>query len=111
MVIVGWDSSEAFGKATNEGNSYSVSINADNVEEVTRLYNELSKGGKVKMPLEKTFWGACFGMFIDKFGIHWMVNCELKEHKDFEAKNRKDNAPARLARLHLFAVCRPPMFW
>ena len=29
-------------------------------------------------------------MFIDKLGIHWMVNCELKEHKEFEAENRKD---------------------
>jgi PhnB protein len=26
------------------------------------------------MPLENTFWGAYFGMFVDKFGIHWMMN-------------------------------------
>jgi PhnB protein len=29
------------------------------------------------MPLEKTFWGAYFGMCIDKFGIYWMVNYQL----------------------------------
>jgi len=29
-------------------------------------------------------------LLTDKFGINWMVNCELKKHKDFEAKNRKD---------------------
>lgn len=51
-------------------------------EEATRIYNELSKDGIIKMPLEKTFWEAYFGMFIDKFGIHWMVNCDLKEHED-----------------------------
>jgi PhnB protein len=42
------------------------------------------------MPLDKTFWESYFGMLTDKFGINWMVNCELKEHKDFEKKNRAD---------------------
>ncbi len=89
-VLMGSDTSEAFGKSTIEGNNFSISINTDSVEEVTRIFNELSAGGKIKMPLEKTFWQAYFGMFVDKFGIHWMVNCELKEHKKFEAENRKD---------------------
>jgi len=80
-ILMGSDSSVAFGKATVMGNNSSISINADTVEEVTRLFNELSKGGTIKMPLEKTFWGAYFGMLTDKFGIHWMVNCALKEHK------------------------------
>lgn len=89
-ILMGSDSSESFGKATVEGNNFSISVNTDSVEEVTRIYNELSKGGKIKMPLEKTFWGAYFGMFTDKFGIHWMVNCELKEHKDYEQKTRNN---------------------
>jgi PhnB protein len=92
--LMGSDSSEAFGKATAEGNNYSISINASSVEEVTRLFNALSKGGQVRMPLSKTFWGAYFGQFTDKFGIHWMANCELKEHKDFEAKHSKDKQTA-----------------
>jgi PhnB protein len=87
-IIMGSDSSEAFGKATVMGNNISLSINCESVEETTRIYNELSAGGTVKMPLEKTFWGAYFGQFIDKFGIHWMVNCELQEHKDFEKTNQ-----------------------
>ena len=37
-----------------------------------------SKGGKVEMSLEKTFWGALFGMFTDKYGIDWMINCQLE---------------------------------
>lgn len=89
-VLMGSDSSQAFGKATVEGNNVTISINTDSVEEVTRIYNELSAGGKIKMPLNKTFWGAYFGQFTDKFGIHWMVNCELQEHKDYESNNRKD---------------------
>jgi len=83
-VLMGSDSSEAFGKSTEEGNNFSISINTDSVKEVTRIYNALSVGGMVKMPLNKTFWGAYFGMFTDKFGIHWMVNCELEEHKNFK---------------------------
>ena len=88
--LYGSDSSEAFGQATVQGNNFSISINCNSVEETTRIYNELSAGGTIKMPLNKTFWGAYFGMFTDKFGIHWMVNCELQEHKDYETQNRKD---------------------
>jgi PhnB protein len=88
--LMGSDASEAFGKATIQGNNFSISINTKSVEEVTRIYNELSAGGIIKMALQKSFWGAHFGLFTDKFGIHWMVNCELQEHKDFEAKHRKD---------------------
>ena len=86
-ILMGSDSSKAFGKASVIGNNFSVSISTDTVEEITRIYKELSKGGKIKMPLAKTFWESYFGMFIDKFGIHWMVTCELKGHKDFEDKN------------------------
>ena len=89
-VLFGSDSSASFGKATVFGNNITISINTDSVDEVTRLYNELSHGGDIKMPLAKTFWGAYFGQFTDKFGINWMVNCELQEHKDFERKHRKD---------------------
>jgi len=88
-ILMGSDSSEAFGQAGVMGNNFSISVNTDTVEEVTRIYNELSAGGVIKMPLNKTFWGAYFGMFTDKFGIHWMVNCELQEHKDYEQKNQK----------------------
>ena len=90
-VLMGSYSSKAVGKATVEGNNFSISINTNSVEEITRIYDELSNGGHIKMPLNKTFWGAYFGIFIDKFGIRWIVNCELKEHKDYEKKHRKDD--------------------
>lgn len=56
------------------GNEYYVSINTDSSQEADTLFNKLSVGGKVVMPMAKTFWGAYFGMFTDKFGIPWMVN-------------------------------------
>jgi PhnB protein len=73
-VLMGSDSSDAFGKATVVGNNFSISINANSEEEAKKLFNGLSAGGKVTMPLDKTFWGALFGMFTDKFDIQWMVN-------------------------------------
>lgn len=73
-ILMGSDSSEAFGHATVMGNNFSISINAASTKEADKLFNGLSAGGKVTMPLEKTFWGAYFGMFVDKFGIQWMVN-------------------------------------
>ena len=48
-VLMGSDSSESFGKATVMGNNISISINTDSIEEVTRIYNELSKGGQIKI--------------------------------------------------------------
>ena len=56
------------------GNNFSLSLDAASEDEANRLFNGLSEGGNVTMPMEKMFWGAYFGMFTDKFGIQWMVN-------------------------------------
>lgn len=56
------------------GNNFSLSVDCNSEEEAQRIFNKLSEGGIVTMPLEKTFWNAYFGMCIDKFGINWMVN-------------------------------------
>jgi len=62
-----------------QGNNISLSLQPETIDQTENLFNKLSAGGTVKMPLQDTFWGARFGMFIDKFGIHWMLNCELKK--------------------------------
>ncbi len=62
-----------------EGNNVSLSIGLDDVKKADEYFNKLSAGGKVLMPMNDTFWGARFGMFIDKFGINWMINCDLKK--------------------------------
>jgi len=78
-ILMGSDTSAAFGKLPVVGENYSISVSTNTEEETTRIFNELSAGGKIKMPLEKTFWGSYFAMFIDKFGIHWMVSSEHKK--------------------------------
>ncbi len=78
-LLMGSDSSEAFGQKIVVGNNFSISINTDSTEEADRLFGALSAGGNVVMPMDKTFWGAYFGMFADKFGINWMINVNLRE--------------------------------
>ena len=56
------------------GNNFFICIQAESEAEVDKLFNSLSDGGKVEMPVNKTFWGAYFGICIDQFGIQWMIN-------------------------------------
>ena len=53
----------------------SLSIGLDDTAKAKLIFDNLSDGGKVKMPLDKTFWADAFGMLTDKFGIKWMINC------------------------------------
>ncbi|SFU70763.1 PhnB protein [Pustulibacterium marinum] len=72
-MLMGSDTNE-FSGAVTAGTNFAVSINTDSKEEAETLFEKLSVGGKVTMGLQKTFWGAWFGQFTDKFGIQWMVN-------------------------------------
>ena len=63
----------------NPGTNFSISLSGDNEAELTGYYQKLSAGGTVVMPLAKALWGDTFGMFIDRFGISWMVNIAAKK--------------------------------
>jgi PhnB protein len=65
-----------WGASYLQGNNFTISITAENKGEADKLFNGLSAGGKVTMPLSKTFWSESFGTFTDKFGINWMVSVE-----------------------------------
>ena len=56
------------------GNNFHICLQAETEKEANKLFQLLSKGGKVEMPMNKTFWGAYFGMVEDKFGVHWKIN-------------------------------------
>ncbi|MFB9078810.1 VOC family protein [Flavobacterium procerum] len=77
-TLMGSDSHPKYGDVTF-GSNFSISINTESTEEADRIFNGLSAGGRVEMPMNKTFWGAYFGMFQDKFGVNWMVNFDEKE--------------------------------
>jgi PhnB protein len=60
------------------GDNISLSAACVDGPATDRLFAALGEGGKVAMPLEKTFWGAYFGMLVDRYGIHWMLSCPVK---------------------------------
>jgi len=80
-VLYGSDTTQENDKSTVSDNNISLSIETDTMDEATRIFNGLSDGGIVTMPLDKTFWDAYFGMFTDKYGIKWMVNYEFSTSK------------------------------
>ena len=57
------------------GDNFHICVHVKSESEADRIFKGLSAGGKIDMPMNKTFWGAYFGMLVDKFGIPWMVNC------------------------------------
>ncbi len=73
-TLMGSDTMPGMGKPFSKGiNSY-ISVHPDSREEADRIFNELSEGGEVEMPMQDQFWGDYYGSFIDKFGTPWMVN-------------------------------------
>jgi PhnB protein len=59
-----------------EPKGISLSLQMTDPSGAERVFKELSTGGRVVMPLEKTFWAERFGMVVDRFGIPWLINCE-----------------------------------
>ena len=74
-VLMGTDSPESTSSKCTPGNNVHINLEPDTREEADRLFTSLSAGGKVEMPIQDMFWGAYYGSFSDKFGIHWMINC------------------------------------
>jgi PhnB protein len=78
-VLMASDILESMEDTFKEGSNFNLSINTENENEATTIFNGLSEGGTITMPLDKTFWGAYFGMCRDRFGIHWMVNYDYNQ--------------------------------
>ncbi len=55
-----------------------ISITAESKEEADKLFNGLSAGGNIEMPIMESPWGSYFGKLRDKYGIEWMVDFALK---------------------------------
>jgi PhnB protein len=72
-ILMGMDVPKSM-PPTNAGNNFMVTLDTSSEEETTRVFNRLSEGGVVTMPLGHQFWGAFFGMVTDKFGIQWMLS-------------------------------------
>jgi PhnB protein len=56
------------------GDNVSLSLQGEDGARLKDVFNALADGGELTMPMEEQFWGDTFGMLVDRFGIHWMVN-------------------------------------
>ncbi|WP_447642027.1 MULTISPECIES: VOC family protein [Chitinophagaceae] len=78
-VLMGNDVPAFMGKVNEHENRSKIAISAESREEADRLFNGLSAGGDIEMPMEDSPWGSYFGMFRDKFGIEWMVDFNTQQ--------------------------------
>ncbi|MDT4863097.1 3-demethylubiquinone-9 3-methyltransferase [compost metagenome] len=74
-ILMGSDNAELFQQNVSLTN-FSLSVNTDQKEEADRLFQGLAVGGKIKLPMNNTFWGSYYGIVTDKFGINWKISCE-----------------------------------
>jgi PhnB protein len=73
-ILMGNDVPEILGRTNENENRSKIVIGAESKEEADRLFNGLSAGGQIEMPIADSPWGSYFGMFRDKYGIEWMVD-------------------------------------
>lgn len=78
-VLIANDVPEAMGRVSENENRSKIAITADSKEEAERIFNGLSVGGTVEMPMGESPWGTSFAMFRDKYGIEWTVEYASKK--------------------------------
>jgi len=64
---------------TSFNGNIQLSVEIEDESKMEEVFDKLASGGKVKMPLQKQFWGAKFGMLVDKFGTGWMLSHQEKQ--------------------------------
>lgn len=77
-VLMANDVPSAMGKVNENENRSKITVYADSREEAERIFNGLSAGGTVEMPMDESPWGTFAAMFRDKYGIEWMIEFHPK---------------------------------
>ncbi|HEU4866344.1 MAG TPA: VOC family protein [Actinomycetota bacterium] len=73
-LLMASDALESFGQTVTPGNNSYISVHPATKDEADRIFNALSEGAEIEMPIDDQMWGDYFGSLKDKFGIGWMVN-------------------------------------
>lgn len=73
-TLMASDTLPSMGRELMPGNNVHISVYPDSREEADRVFNALSEGGDMEMPIADQMWGDYYGSFKDKFGVQWMVN-------------------------------------
>lgn len=75
-MLMGSDVATASQQDHRVGTNVEIHLTAEDADEARRLFEALSEGGTVSMPLEKVAWSELFGACVDRFGVRWMVDYE-----------------------------------
>lgn len=73
-LLMGSDTPSFMGTHNENENRSKISISAESKEEADHIFNGLSAGGQIEMPIQDSPWGSYFGMFRDKYGFEWMID-------------------------------------
>lgn len=82
-ILMGSDTPEFMGKHNERENRSKILVSAESKDEADQVFNGLSAGGEVEMPIGESPWGSYFGMFRDKYGIEWMIDFDPKYKGEF----------------------------
>jgi PhnB protein len=77
-VLLANDVPSMMGPVNERENRSKIAVVAESKEEAERIFNGLSAGGEVEMPMDQSPWGTFFAMFRDKYGIEWTVEFDPK---------------------------------
>lgn len=78
-VLIANDVPQIMGRVNENENRSKIAVSADSKEEAERIFNGLSVGGTIEMPMDQSPWGTYFAMFRDKYGIEWTVEFDPKQ--------------------------------
>lgn len=77
-VLMANDVPEAMGRVNEHENRSKISVSVESRNEADTVFNKLSVGGKVEMPMSDSPWNSYFGIFRDKYGIEWTIEFAAK---------------------------------
>lgn len=72
LVLMASDSPDGMPYEIPQG--FSVSLSGNTQAKTQDVWDGLSDGGTITMPLDVPPWGGTFGMLVDRFGIPWMLH-------------------------------------
>ncbi|MBI5045318.1 MAG: VOC family protein [Candidatus Levybacteria bacterium] len=76
-MLIANDVPEILGRVNENENRSKILVHTESKEEADRLFHGLSNGGEVEGPMGDSPWGSYAGMFRDKYGIEWIIECSL----------------------------------
>jgi PhnB protein len=72
-LLMGTDVLKSMPVTLTTGNNFYITLEAESKEDAERLFEDLSDGGHISMPLQRTEWAETYGICADRFGVQWMV--------------------------------------